>query len=162
MASLRFRTTLVLTLALGLLAFFPLDVLARGGGRASSYSPHSSSSSGTSHHSTHSSSRSPIKCESCPRDNHGKIKRDPNAMSEFKRTNLKPPGCHQCEVDHIVPLSKGGRGDPSNMQWLPKDEHKEKRGGTFGHRVRRIQGRLWDRGVPRILRIIQSAMSISP
>ncbi len=61
-----------------------------------------------------------------PGDSHGKIKRDPNATSEFKRTHTKPPGCNQCEVDHIVPLSKGSRDDPSNMQWLPKAQHREK------------------------------------
>jgi hypothetical protein len=27
---------------------------------------------------------------------------------------------------HIVPLSKGGRDDPSNMQWLPKGQHQDK------------------------------------
>lgn len=29
-------------------------------------------------------------------------------------------------VDHIVLLSMGGRGQPSNMQWLSKDTIKDK------------------------------------
>ena len=118
------RLALASTLALSVLALSPVDVLARGSGRSSGYTP--SFSSGGSHRSSLSSSRSSIKCESCPRDNHGKIKRDPNAVSDFKRTHPKPPGCYQCEVDHIVPLSKGERDDPSNMQWLPKTQHQEK------------------------------------
>lgn len=65
-------------------------------------------------------------CESCPRDSRSKIKRDPNAVSEFKQTHPKPRGCHKCEVDYIVPLSKGGRDDQSNMQWLSREQHKEK------------------------------------
>jgi len=109
MASSWPRTALALTLALGFLAFLSLDVSARGGGRSSAYSPRSSAS-GSNHRSTLSSSGSGIKCESCPRDSQGKIKRDPNAVSEFKRSHPKPPGCHQCAVDPIVPLSKGGRG----------------------------------------------------
>jgi 5-methylcytosine-specific restriction endonuclease McrA len=29
-------------------------------------------------------------------------------------------------VDHIVPLSKGGRDHPSNMQWLSREQHRKK------------------------------------
>ena len=125
MASSRLRTALALSVTLAFFLGVPFDTSARGGGRSSGYTPRSSSSA-SSHRSTLSSSRSSIKCESCPRDSHGKIKRDPNAKSEFKRTNPKPPGCDRCEVDHIVPLSKGGRDDPSNMQWLPKAQHQDK------------------------------------
>ena len=125
MAPSRHRTALVSTLALGLLFFLPFDVPARGSGLSSGYTPRSSSST-SSHRSALSSVRSGIKCESCPRDNRGKIKRDPNAKSEFKRTNPKPAGCDRCEVDHVVPLSKGGRDDPSNMQWLPREQHQDK------------------------------------
>jgi len=38
----------------------------------------------------------------------------------YKKT---PPGY---EVDHIVPLSKGGADEPYNMQLLPKEMHKQK------------------------------------
>ena len=125
MASSRLRTALALFVTLAFLLGVPFDTSARGGGRSSAYTPRSSAS-GSSHRSALSSSRSGIKRESCPRDSQGKIKRDPNAVSEFKRTNPIPPGCHQCEVDHIVPRSKGGRDDPRNMQWLPKAQHRDK------------------------------------
>jgi hypothetical protein len=118
MASSRLRTALALSVTLAFFLGVPFDTSAGGGGRSSAYSP-VSVASGSSH-------RSSIKCESCPRDNRGKIKRDPKAKSEFKRSNPKPPGCDHCEVDHIVPLSRGGRDDPSNMQWLPKTQHQDK------------------------------------
>ncbi len=111
------RATLVILLPVVILFFSPLDGLARSSGS------HSNVTSISSHRASSSHS---IKCESCPRDSKGKIKRDPNAVSEFKRTHPKPSGCHQCEVDHIVPLSKGGRDVPSNMQWLPKEQHQDK------------------------------------
>jgi hypothetical protein len=123
MVSSRIRTALALTLAL--LALFPVEVLARGSGRSSAYSAHSSAS-GRSHRSALSSTRSSIKCESCPRDIRGKIKHSPKAVSEYKRTNPISPACHQCEVDHIVPLSTGGQDEPSNMQWLPKAQRQDK------------------------------------
>jgi hypothetical protein len=124
MVSSRFRSALATILALSVLTLSSVDVLARGDGRSSAYTSRSSSAS--SHHRVLSSSRSSGKCESCPRDSHGKIKRDLNAKSECKRTHPKPPGCDHCEVDHIVPLRKGGRDDPSNMQWLPKTQHQDK------------------------------------
>ncbi len=125
MSSLRFRTALALFVTFAFLLAIPVDTFARSSGRASGYALHSSSP-GSGHRSALSGSRSSIKCTSCPRDSHGKIKRDPNAVSEFKRSHPKPPGCNQCEVDHIIPLSKGGRDDPSNMQWLSNEQHKAK------------------------------------
>lgn len=111
MASSALRTGCALILSLGLVALLPFDALARGGRGYSG--GHSSDSSGGSH-------RSSIKCQSCPRDSHGRIQRDPNAVEDFKRTQPKPPGCDHCEVDHIIPLSKGGRDGPRNMQGLPR------------------------------------------
>jgi hypothetical protein len=121
--SSRFRTALAFALALALLAIVPFDIHVPDRGRSSGDSFRSPSAS--THRSALSSSRSPIKCESCPCDSHGKIKRNPNAVSEFKRTHPEPPGCNTCEVDHTVPLSKEGRDEPSNMQWLPKAQHVE-------------------------------------
>jgi hypothetical protein len=66
------------------------------------------------------------RCPSCPRDARGRIARDSKAVREFKRANPKPPGCRRCEVDHIVPLHRGGADHPSNMQWLPRDVHRDK------------------------------------
>ncbi len=107
MTSSIMRTGLALILSLGLLAASPFDTSARGGNGSSG--SHPSYPSGSNH-------RSSIKCESCPRDSHGKIKRDSTAVEEFKGTHPKPPGCTDCQVDHIIPLSKGGRDDPTNMQ----------------------------------------------
>ena len=111
MASSRFRTVLALAVTLAFLLGLPFDTSAGGGGRSGIYSPRASAS-GSTHRSALSSSRSTIK-------------RDPNAVSEFKRTHPTLPGYHQCEVDHIVPLRKGGRDDPSNLPWLPREPHRE-------------------------------------
>jgi len=55
-----------------------------------------------------------------------KVKRNESAKKQFLRSKgykRVPPGY---EVDHIMPLSKGGRDEPSNMQLIPKSVHKQK------------------------------------
>jgi hypothetical protein len=60
------------------------------------------------------------------RDSQGHIKRSSSAKREFLKSNGYNKVPEGYEVDHIVPLYKGGADDPSNMQLLPKDVHKEK------------------------------------
>ena len=52
------------------------------------------------------------------RDKRGRIKRNGWAVTEFKRMTGWPNGRPGYEVDHIVPLARGGADKPSNMQWL--------------------------------------------
>jgi len=55
-----------------------------------------------------------------------KVERSSMEKKKFLKSqgyNKVPTGY---EVDHIVPLSDGGKDDPSNMQLLTKSEHKQK------------------------------------
>jgi 5-methylcytosine-specific restriction endonuclease McrA len=55
-----------------------------------------------------------------------KVERSATAKNQFLRSKgyKKVPSGY--EVDHIIPLLKGGRDEPSNMQLIPKSVHKEK------------------------------------
>ena len=61
-----------------------------------------------------------------PRDSHGRIKRSSEEKRKFERESGYPYGRPGYVVDHIIPLSEGGRDDPSNMQWQTKEEAKAK------------------------------------
>lgn len=55
-----------------------------------------------------------------------KVKRNSGAKDKFLKSKGYDKVPSGYEVDHIIPLSKGGKDDPSNMQLIPKEMHKQK------------------------------------
>ena len=55
-----------------------------------------------------------------------RVERSVAAKGQFLRSKgyKKVPSGY--EIDHIIPLSKGGRDEPSNMQLIPMSVHKRK------------------------------------
>jgi 5-methylcytosine-specific restriction endonuclease McrA len=64
--------------------------------------------------------------KTCPRDEHGKIKRNEAAKKSLMKQTGYPNGRPGYVVDHIIPLECGGVDDPSNMQWQTVDDAKAK------------------------------------
>lgn len=61
-----------------------------------------------------------------------KIPRSTAVVAQFKRMNPCPStgavrgACRGWEVDHVVPLCAGGLDAAANMQWLTKEDHRQK------------------------------------
>lgn len=120
------------------LAPVPLSAGKHFGSSSKSWSSHSSRPRSTRpraprlHKPPASSGTNRNYCSTCERDAKGRIKRDQIAKDEFKRSNPCPStgrtrgACPGYDIDHRIPLSKGGPDDPANMQWLSKDQHKQK------------------------------------
>lgn len=50
----------------------------------------------------------------------GKIKRDPEVVRQFEKLYPLPPGYDRSkwQIDHVIPLERGGCDAVRNMQWL--------------------------------------------
>ena len=72
------------------------------------------------------------KCVGCARTSKGRIKRSRSARREFQKSHPCPStgatsgGCRGYVKDHIVPLKRGGKDSPDNMQWQTKSAAKAK------------------------------------
>lgn len=63
-------------------------------------------------------------CGEPKRNPDGSIYRDPKVLSEFKKVfpcppTLKPGACRGWQMNHTLPLSRGGCDSVENLTWLP-------------------------------------------
>jgi hypothetical protein len=115
--ALAFLATILLLLAVPAGASHPRN---SSGGQHRSYSTHRTHAYRSPSHHTRKYAYG------VPRDKYGHIKRSSVAKKKFERETGYPHGRPGYVVDHIIPLSEGGRDDPSNMQWQTKEEAKAK------------------------------------
>jgi hypothetical protein len=123
--SVKFLMGVALCVSLNLL-WAPYAAVARGSGGSHSSGSHSSGQHSSKSY-THSKASPGVQ-----RDNHGRIKRSAAAKDHFKRqqpcpsTGKSKGACPGYVIDHVVPLKRGGKDAPGNMQWQTKDAAKLK------------------------------------
>ena len=104
----------------------------KGGHHSSSFTYHAPKTSSSTYHysppkSTYKSgSTTYISGQQYKTTGLSKVERSSSEKEKFLKSQgykKVPPGY---EVDHIQPLSKGGQDNPSNMELLTKQQHKQK------------------------------------
>ena len=63
-----------------------------------------------------------------------KVERSSSAKKRFLKNSGYSKVPNGYEVDHIVPLSKGGKDSPGNMQLLSRQQHKAKTASERKHK----------------------------
>ena len=128
----------IIALLCAVLLAISASAFARGG--SSGYSSGSHYSSSSSHSSTHktkstkgkSGEHHSNKAEGVSRDKNGHIARSEHVKNEFKKSHPCPStgkssgSCPGYVIDHTKPLKRGGKDDPSNMQWQTTQAAKAK------------------------------------
>lgn len=122
----RILLAVVLSLLCAASAWLPSSASARESGSSDTSEEYSSN-----HHA--SKRRSHAKHDAdVQRDSRGRIKRSATAKNRFRKENPCPStgkgsgACPGYLIDHVVPLKRGRKDSPENMQWQTKEEAKAK------------------------------------